>query len=51
MERWTNPDYEMVVKTTESGQLDETWQKYGTINIKPTDKNATMVDIVGECGC
>ena len=51
MERWSNVDYQMVIKTTETGQVDETWQKVGTINIKPNDKDATMISIVGECGC
>lgn len=51
METWTNEGYEMVVKSTETGQIDETWQSIGTINIKPTDKDATMINVVGECGC
>ncbi|MDG1332982.1 MAG: hypothetical protein P8P74_11680 [Crocinitomicaceae bacterium] len=51
MERWKSDKYDMVVKTTETGQIDETWQRIGTINIKPKDKDATMLDVVGECGC
>ena len=51
MEKWKNENYEMVVKSTETGQVDETWQRIGTINIKPKDKDATMIDVVGECGC
>lgn len=51
MENWTNENYDMVVKSTETGQVDETWQSVGTINIKPKDKGATMIDVVGECGC
>lgn len=51
METWSNENYQMVVKTTETGQVDETWQSIGTINIKPTDKDATEISVVGECGC
>jgi hypothetical protein len=51
MENWSNENYEMVVKSTETGSVDETWQSIGTINIKPTDKAATMISVVGECGC
>ena len=51
METWKNENYDMVVKSEETGQIDETWQSIGTINIKPKDKDATMIDVVGECGC
>ena len=51
METWSNENYQMVVKSTQTGQIDETWQSVGTINIKPTDKDATMISVVGECGC
>ncbi len=51
METWSNENYQMVVKSTETGQIDETWQSIGTIKIKPTDKDATVISVVGECGC
>lgn len=51
MDTWKSPNYDMVVKTSETGQIDETWQKIGTISIKPKDKEATVISVVGECGC
>mgnify|MGYP001134437611 CR=1 FL=1 len=51
METWKNENYDMVVKSKETGQIDETWQSIGTINIKPKDKDATVINVVGECGC
>lgn len=50
-ETWKSPNYDMVVKSSETGQIDETWQKVGSISIKPKDKNATVISVVGECGC
>ena len=51
MERWENEEYDMVVTSKETGQIDETWQSIGTINIKPNDKESTTISVVGECGC
>ena len=51
METWKSENYDMVVKSEETGQIDETWQSVGTINIKPKNKGATMIEVVGECGC
>ncbi|MFK7787680.1 MAG: hypothetical protein AB8B56_21340 [Crocinitomicaceae bacterium] len=51
METWKNKNYNMVVKSKETGSIDETWQRIGTINIKPKNKDATMIGVVGECGC
>ncbi len=51
METWSNGNYQMVVKSTETGQIDETWQSIGTIKVTPTDKDATVISVVGECGC
>lgn len=51
METWKNKNYDMVVKSQETGAIDETWQSVGTINIKPKNKDATMIKVVGECGC
>lgn len=50
-ETWKNAKYDMVVTSSETGQIDETWQKTGTISIKPKDKKATVISVVGECGC
>jgi hypothetical protein len=51
METWKNENYDMIVTSKETGQIDETWQSIGTINIKPKDKEATTIEVVGECGC
>lgn len=51
MERWTNPKFTLIKKTTATGQLDETWQHAGTITIKPIKGQEIESTIVGECGC
>ena len=50
-ETWKNENYDMVVTSSETGQIDETWQKIGSISIQTKDKNATVIKVVGECGC
>lgn len=50
-ETWSSENYQMVVRSTETGQIDETWQSIGTITIIPTGKGATVISAVGECGC
>lgn len=50
-ETWSNENFQMVVKSTETGAIDETWQSIGTISITPTGKDATVISVVGECGC
>lgn len=51
IEKWSNENYTLTKKTSESGQLDETWQHIGIISIKPKNGPAVETTVIGECGC
>ena len=46
-----NDKYEITIDVKQVGQMDETWQKTGTMKIKPTDGKESIKNIYGECGC
>lgn len=48
---WKHPEFDMIVQTRETGEIDETWQSIGTISIQPKGKDKTVIRVVGECGC
>ncbi len=51
VETFVNDKYEITIDVKQVGQIDETWQKTGTIKIKPKDGKETIKNIYGECGC
>ncbi|MXN89720.1 hypothetical protein GR160_00635 [Flavobacterium sp. Sd200] len=50
-EIFENNDYEVIINTKQTGQIDETWQSKGTITIMPKKGKAITKPIFGECGC
>lgn len=51
VETFVNDKYEITIDVKQVGQIDETWQKKGTIKIKPKDGKEIVKNIYGECGC
>lgn len=51
VETFINDKYEITIDVKQVGQLDETWQKTGTIKIKSKDGKEIIKNIYGECGC
>ena len=51
VETFINDKYEITIDVKQIGQIDETWQKIGTIKIKPKDGKEIIKNIYGECGC
>ena len=51
VETFVNDNYEITIDVKQVGQIDETWQKKGTIKIKPKEGKEIIKNIYGECGC
>lgn len=48
---FVNEDYEITIDVKQVGQMDETWQKEGTMKIKSVGGKVVAKSIYGECGC
>lgn len=51
VETFVNNEYEITIDVKQVSQLDETWQKTGTLKIKPKVGKVIVKNIYGECGC
>lgn len=51
VEIFVNDKYVITIDVKQIGQIDETWQKIGTVKIKPKDGEEIIKNIYGECGC
>jgi hypothetical protein len=51
VQTFVNDDYEITIDLKQVSQLDETWQKTGTLKIKPKVGKVIVKNIYGECGC
>jgi hypothetical protein len=51
VQTFVNDDYEITIDVKQVSQLDETWQKTGTLKIKPKVGKVIVKNIYGECGC
>ena len=51
IETFVNDEYEIIIDLKQVGQLDETWQKEGTLTITPKNGKEIVKTIYGECGC
>jgi len=51
IETWFNDSYTINIEMKQDGQIDETWQYKGSLEIISKDNQSEIVDLVGECGC
>jgi hypothetical protein len=48
---FANEQYTVTIDLKNVGQIDETWQKEGSITLKPSGGTETKITVYGECGC
>jgi hypothetical protein len=48
---WTNNNYELIIKQSQTSQTDETWQQKGQMILKLNNGKEFRQNIYGECGC
>lgn len=50
---WKSDNYLLTITTDEVGQLDETWQRIGTLELRDAKTNQLLEEknLYGECGC